>query len=338
MPDREGPEHEVDAPLIRVEGLGKRYCRTLRRSLWYGVQDIARSLNPWSSGRDPSSLRAQEFWALRDISFELRRGECLGLIGGNGSGKSTLLKLLNGLLHPDTGSIRTRGKVGALIELNAGFNPLLTGRENIFIFGAILGLDRTEIEDRFDAIVDFAGIPEFIDTPVQSYSSGMRVRLGFAVAAQMRPDILLIDEVLAVGDLEFRLRCLNAVGEMMENAAVIFVSHQMAHVQRICTRVIHLEDGAIDIDTLDVSEGIDHYLRSAPASEPRTAHLSELEIVDLSDPAAPRRSLGLHERRDHRCPGERISHIRGDNAPWIERPARDHHRVGLGRRNPRSSP
>ena len=147
----------------------------------------------------PPNLRKDEFWAVRDVSFEVRRGECLGLIGHNGAGKSTLLKMLNSLNRPDSGRITMRGRVGALIELNAGFNPILTGRENIYNQAALLGFSKKETDAKFDAIVDFSEIEEFLDMPVQNYSSGMRVRLGFAVAAQMEPDILLIDEVLAVG-------------------------------------------------------------------------------------------------------------------------------------------
>jgi lipopolysaccharide transport system ATP-binding protein len=204
-------------------------------------------------------LRPDEFWAVQDISFELKRGECLGLIGHNGAGKSTLLKVLNGLIPPDTGRITMRGRVAALIELNAGFNPILSGRENIFNQATLLGFTRQETLARFDEIVDFAEIGDFLDMPVQNYSSGMKVRLGFAVAAQMEPDVLLIDEVLAVGDVGFRAKCIARMGEMLQNSAFIFVSHSMPQVGRICTSVLHLDRGETTLLTSDISQGLDSY-------------------------------------------------------------------------------
>ena len=179
--------------LIKVEGVKKKFCRSLRKSLQYGMRDIAADLMGW---RIPNTeLRPEEFYAVDDISFELRRGECLGLIGKNGAGKTTLLKMLNGLIKPDAGRITVRGRVGALIALGAGFNPLLSGRENIYVNGAILGLRKTEINAKLESIIDFAELREFIDSPIQSYSSGMVVRLGFAVAIHCHPDSLLLDEV-----------------------------------------------------------------------------------------------------------------------------------------------
>ena len=229
--------------LVLVEGVSKKYCRSLKRSLWYGIKDVASEL----SGQRGASeeLRKDEFWAVDDVSFELRRGECLGLIGPNGAGKSTILKLLNGLLKPDRGRITLRGRVGALIELGAGFNPILTARENIYVNGSVLGFPRSEIDRRFDAIVEFSEIEEFIDTPVQNFSSGMQVRLGFAVAAQMEPDVLLIDEVLAVGDAGFRARCYQKISEISQTAAVIFVSHQLSHVARLAQEVMVFNQGQI---------------------------------------------------------------------------------------------
>jgi len=177
------------------------------KSLWYGVTDTLGDL----AGRDGTTdkLRPSEFWALDNVSFELRRGECLGLIGRNGAGKTTLLRLLNGLIKPDNGRIEIRGRLGALIALGAGFNPILTGRENIYINAAVLELSRREINEKVDNIINFAEFGEFIDAPVQSYSSGMVVRLGFAVAAATEPDVLLLDEVLAVGNAGFQTKCLN---------------------------------------------------------------------------------------------------------------------------------
>lgn len=246
-------------PLIQVESVSKKYCRDLKRSLWYGAQDIAAEL---AGFRRSSELRTDEFWAVRDVNFELHRGECLGLIGHNGAGKSTLLKMLNGLIKPDRGRIIMKGRVGALIELGAGFNPILTGRENIYNNGAVLGFTKREINEKFDAIVEFAEIGDFLDTPVQNYSSGMRVRLGFSVAAQMDPDVLLIDEVLAVGDLNFKLKCFNLIDQYVENMAVVFVSHSMQLISRLCDRILMLEKGMEKYRGDDVSKGIDTYYQS----------------------------------------------------------------------------
>ena len=245
--------------LVHVQGVSKKFCRDLKKSLWYGVSDLAAELKPFpnrkrtrdqqSEARDPisygcDSLREAEFWAVNNVSFDLHRGECLGLIGHNGAGKTTLLKLLNGLIKPDTGRIEMRGRVGALIALGAGFNPILTGRENIYVNGAILGLTKREIDEKVDEIIDFAEIKEFIDSPVQSYSSGMQVRLGFAVATALKPDILLLDEVLAVGDAAFRGKCFQRIGAILNEAAVIFVSHNEAQVSRICNLALLLEAGS----------------------------------------------------------------------------------------------
>jgi lipopolysaccharide transport system ATP-binding protein len=180
---------------------------------------------------------------VEDVSFELKRGECLGLIGRNGAGKTTLLRMLNGLVKPDQGRIAMRGRVGALIALGAGFNPILTGRENIYVNASVLGLSKREIDQKFEEIVDFAEIGEFIDAPVQNYSSGMRVRLGFSVATALRPDILLLDEVLAVGDAAFRTKCFNRIQDIMNQCAVIFVSHNMPHITRICDQILLLDHG-----------------------------------------------------------------------------------------------
>ena len=227
--------------LVRVDNVGKRFCRDLKRSLFYGMQDVANEF----IGRDTSdaTLRKDEFWANQGVSFELRRGECLGLIGRNGAGKTTLLKMLNGLIKPDSGQISMRGRVGALIALGAGFNPILTGRENLYIAGSVLGLMKQEITESYDEIVDFAELHQFMDTPVQSYSSGMQVRLGFAIATALKPDVLLLDEVLAVGDAAFRNKCYQKVGELLEDAAVILVTHNMAHIGRIASKVLVLKNG-----------------------------------------------------------------------------------------------
>jgi len=228
--------------LIKVDGVSKKFCRSLKKSLWYGMQDIGNELLGRRHGGG-GELRPKEFWAVDEVSFEVKRGECLGLIGPNGAGKSTLLKMLNGLIKPDQGRIKMAGRVGALIELGAGFNPILSGRENIYVNGSVLGLSKREIDRKFDEIVEFAEIGEFLDTPVQNYSSGMKVRLGFAIAAQMEPDILIVDEVLAVGDVGFRAKCYNKISEISSNSAVVFVSHQMPQVSKICNKAIVLSNG-----------------------------------------------------------------------------------------------
>lgn len=233
-----------ERPLIHCDSISKKFCRDLKKSLWYGVKDSWADLTV--RGTQSNEVRDGEFWANKDISFELNRGECLGVIGRNGAGKTTLLKMLNGLIKPDSGRVRMRGQVGAMIALGAGFNPVLTGRENIYVNGSILGLSKSAIRDRMDEIVDFAELDEFIDAPVRSYSSGMSVRLGFAVAAVLvNPDVLILDEVLAVGDRAFRIRCMEKISELLTNSAVIFVSHQMSQISKTCTRAMLLNRGEV---------------------------------------------------------------------------------------------
>jgi len=288
----EGFRKDSDEVLIRAEHVSKKFCRSLKRSLWYGTQDVANALMPWKQSlpledsNDLSEyplppLRKDEFWALRDVSFEVKRGECLGLIGHNGAGKSTLLKILNSLNRPDTGRIIMRGRVGALIELNAGFNPILTGRENIYSQAALLGFSRQETDSKFDAIVDFSELEDFLDMPVQNYSSGMKVRLGFAVASQMEPDILIIDEVLAVGDAGFRQKCINSMADLMKVAAVVFVSHSMPQIQRVCTRVLHLDSGNMDYLGSPVSEGVGRYLSRFTISSAEARGDGSVEVSNL---------------------------------------------------------
>lgn len=229
--------------LIEVEGLSKKYCRDLRASLRYGVKDLARELTGRPLG---DTLRNEEFWAVKDVSFQVRRGEALGIIGPNGAGKTTLLKMLNGLIKPNTGSIRMRGRVQSLIALGAGFSPILTGRENIYINAAVLGIPKKEIDKRLDEIINFAEIGEFIGAPIQSYSSGMKVRLGFAIAINLHPDVLLIDEVLAVGDQRFRRKARNAMAKLLESdIALIFVSHSIHEVLGITDRTLWLDKGEV---------------------------------------------------------------------------------------------
>src|SRR3989338_5089706 len=187
---------------IKVENVSKKFCRSLKDSMLYGMTDIGKNLI--GLGSNSSVLRKNEFWAVEGISFEIKRGESFGLIGPNGSGKTTLLKMLNGIFWPDKGKITTRGRVGALIAVGAGFHPLLTGRENIYINGAILGINKKEVDEKFDPIVEFADIGNFLDAPVKHYSSGMYVRLGFSIAVHCDPEVLLVDEILAVGDRKDR--------------------------------------------------------------------------------------------------------------------------------------
>lgn len=227
-----------DEILVNAQGVSKKFCRDLRTSLWYGMQDIAAEILPGRNDEERHAvLRPGEFWAVDDVSFELRRGECLGLIGRNGAGKTTLLRMLNGLIKPDKGRIEVRGRVSALIALGAGFNPILSGRENIYVSAAVLGLSKRETDARIEEIIEFAELGEFIDAPVQSYSSGMSVRLGFAVSTTLEPDVLILDEVLAVGDAGFRHKCYHRINKLMARAAVIFVSHSMDYIAYISTRV-----------------------------------------------------------------------------------------------------
>jgi lipopolysaccharide transport system ATP-binding protein len=234
-----------DDVLIRVQGVSKKFCRDLKTSLKYGVFDLTSELMGKTRGQN---LREKEFWAVDNVSFDVKRGECLGLIGRNGAGKTTLLRMLNGLIKPDKGRIEMRGRTGALIALGAGFNPILTGRENIYVNASILGLSKKETDEKLDEIIDFAEIGDFLDTPVQSYSSGMAVRLGFSIASTLKPDILLLDEVLAVGDSSFRSKCWRRIGELLKNSAVILVSHEAYAISRMCDRAVLLEKGSVIYD------------------------------------------------------------------------------------------
>ena len=315
--------------LVKVEGVSKKFCRSLKRSLWYGVQDIFADLNPFRGNGSPvksfpllgrsqvgctlntnnatesatpainiamsdnsrkvEGLRPDEFWAVNNVSFELRRGECLGLIGGNGAGKTTLLKMLNGLIKPDEGRIEMRGRVGALIALGAGFNPILTGRENVYVNGSVLGLSRKEIDARFDEIVDFSGLEEFIDMPIQSYSSGMQVRLGFAVATAIEPNVLLIDEVLAVGDASFHSKCINVIKSLQKRGvAIILVSHDMHNILRYCQWGVYLKRGQvaaagpIDAVTADYRQDQDGVAGKLDVSHPmHSGHVPVMKDFEL---------------------------------------------------------
>jgi len=240
--------------VVKAENIGKKYTikhqkreryTTLRDTIMHRVRGIGqRVLHPLSPNREQVDL--EEFWALKDINFEIEQGDRVGIIGRNGAGKSTLLKILSRITEPTTGKIRLKGRVSSLLEVGTGFHPELTGRENIYLNGAILGMTRAEIKKKFDEIVAFAELEKFLDTPVKHYSSGMYVRLAFAVAAHLEPEILIVDEVLAVGDAQFQKKCLWKMDEVAkEGRTVLFVSHNMATVQSLCERAILLEKGQI---------------------------------------------------------------------------------------------
>jgi ABC-type polysaccharide/polyol phosphate transport system ATPase subunit len=230
--------------IMSVEKVSKKFCRSLKKSMVYGITDSMKNMVGLSSHSE--RLRANEFWAMEDVSFELKQGESLGLIGPNGSGKTTLLKMLNGIFWPDKGKISMRGRMGALISVGAGFHPLLTGRENIYINGAILGMNKAEVDKKFDSIVNFADIGDFLDSPVKHYSSGMFVRLGFAVAVHCEPEILLVDEILAVGDMNFQSKCIDRMEELgRKGTTKIYVSHDLNSVSRICKKALYLSGGKV---------------------------------------------------------------------------------------------
>ncbi len=240
--------------VIRAEGLGKRYeirhkqtnrrMETLRDVLASGLTSLKGVLT--GKGRTKSKTEVEQFWALKNAFFEVKRGEVVGIIGRNGAGKSTLLKILSRITEPTTGRVAINGRVASLLEVGTGFHPELTGRENIFLNGAILGMQRGEIRRKFDDIVDFAQVARFLDTPVKHYSSGMYVRLAFAVAAHLEPEILIVDEVLAVGDAAFQKKCLGKMGEVVRHGrTIIFVSHNMPILNQLCPRAIQLHEGQL---------------------------------------------------------------------------------------------
>jgi lipopolysaccharide transport system ATP-binding protein len=264
--------------LITVDNISKRFCRNFRRSLWYAIRDMASEL----LGRQKClRLRKYEFLALDGINFQLESGKCIGIIGPNGAGKSTLLKVITGILKPEQGEVIIRGRVSALIQLMAGFNTLLTGRENIYVKAAILGMNKTETDLKMDEIVRFAELEDFIDSPVQTYSSGMLARLGFSIAIHTDPDVLIIDEVLAVGDAGFRNKCFKKINEIRQTSAVIFISHNIHSVSRICDKIMILDQGKVLGFYDEVSEGIEKYLELFATLEPRIEKVDSVEVVGL---------------------------------------------------------
>ncbi len=241
-------------PIIEVKNISKQYKISHQRGGYISLRDVIMTIikSPFSFLKQKAKsvaglAKKEDFWALKGVDFTVNKGEVIGVIGHNGAGKSTLLKILSQITPPTEGEIIMRGTVGSLLEVGTGFHPELTGRENIFLNGAILGMPRKEIAAKFDQIVDFAGIEKFLDTPVKYYSSGMYVRLAFSVAAHMEPDILLVDEVLAVGDAEFQKKCLGKMEEVThkDGRTIIFVSHNLAAIQKLCKKCILLEKGKV---------------------------------------------------------------------------------------------
>lgn len=232
--------------LLKIEGLSKSYSKSLKASMKYASLDLLKGSFGLSTER--KTLRDLEFWALRDINLNLYRGEVLGVLGHNGAGKSTLLKCIANKIQPTTGRISLKGTLGHMIEMSAGFDGSLTGRENVSLRGSILGFKGKALHKYIDSVRDFAEIDDFFDAPVQFYSSGMKSRLGFAASSAIEPDILIIDEVLAVGDLNFRLKCYERMNELAKKSAVIFVSHSIGQLSRMCTRAIYLEKGKVLLD------------------------------------------------------------------------------------------
>jgi lipopolysaccharide transport system ATP-binding protein len=247
----------MEKPIIQVEELSKSYqvakgkARTdsLREALSNGAAAIGQRLRGLLTGQRQESSTQQEFWALRDVSFQVKRGEAVGVIGRNGAGKSTLLKVLSRITEPTAGRALLRGRVGSLLEVGTGFHTDLTGRENIYLNGSILGMGRREIQQKFDEIVSFAEVEQFLDTPVKRYSSGMYMRLAFSVAAHLQPEILIVDEVLAVGDLAFQKKCIGKMNDVTrQHRTILFVSHNMSVVRSLCTRGIVLDKGKVILD------------------------------------------------------------------------------------------
>jgi len=257
-------------PAIKIENLSKKYVighqkqeryTALRDVMMHKMRGIGQRLrHPLSPNRE--EIDVEEFWALKDINLEIEQGDRVGIIGRNGAGKSTLLKVLSRITEPTSGKIHLNGRVASLLEVGTGFHPELSGRENVYLNGAILGMGRVEIKRKFDEIVDFSGVEKFLDTPVKRYSSGMYVRLAFAVAAHLEPEILIVDEVLAVGDAQFQKKCLGKMEEVgKEGRTVLFVSHNMAAIKRLCSRCVYLEGGSV-VKIGDTSTVVGDYLSS----------------------------------------------------------------------------
>jgi ABC-type polysaccharide/polyol phosphate transport system ATPase subunit len=262
--DRATGSHQGGTALS-VSNLSKKYCGDLKKALFYGLRDIAGEL----SGRQTTThrLRPGEFWALDDLSFEVKRGEALAVVGRNGAGKSTLLRVIYGLLKPDIGQVRIAGRSEAIIELGTGFNPLLTGRENVEVGAALHGLDPDATARLLEVVIDFAELAEFIDAPLMSYSSGMKARLAYSLAAHLGPDLLLVDEALAVGDLAFQHKCIRHMRQFVSGGgSLLLVSHNMRQVQTVCDRAILIERGHV-VHEGDVAHVISRMLEQRPLAD-----------------------------------------------------------------------
>jgi len=280
--------------IIKVENLSKRYRIGLReekaktfaeqmvRTLKYPIQNFRQIRNLGKFGQEEEGVH----WALKDVSFEVKQGEVLGIIGKNGAGKSTLLKILSKITEPTSGRIELHGRLAALLEVGTGFHPELTGRENIYMNGTILGMTKKEIDSKLDEIIDFSGVEKYVDTPVKFYSSGMRVRLGFSVAAHLDPEILIVDEVLAVGDFEFQKKCLGKMEDVSKNQGrtVLFVSHNMGAIQNLCNNVIILKDGLNNFK-YDSYSGVKKYISDLNEFENSfsSKYIESIKIFDESN-------------------------------------------------------
>ena len=306
-------------PAIRVEELGKLYriggpverYKTFRDTVAQSVAGLGGRVKSWFGGKNGAAARYETIWALKDVSFEVQPGEVVGIIGRNGAGKSTLLKILSRITEPTTGRVEIRGRVGSLLEVGTGFHPELTGRENVYLNGAILGMKRAEVDKKFDEIVAFAEIEKFIDTPVKHYSSGMYVRLAFSVAAHLDTDILLVDEVLSVGDVKFQQKCMGRMQDRtFQNKTILFVSHNLAAIANFCSRAILLEEG--------------HLVRDDSPEPVLSMYVREGHACSAADLRQhPRKSRGSSPWRFM----ERVSLMRGDQessvfatgGPWALR-------------------
>lgn len=268
------------APTLEFHHISKKFRKGEGHD---SLRDLVPALFKKAFGnRQGTGLREKDFWALRDVSFQVRRGEALGIVGPNGSGKSTTLKILSGILKPTEGTMRVNGRISALIEVGAGFHPDLTGRENVYLNGAILGMSKTEIEKKMDAIIEFSGMGEFMETPVKRYSSGMYARLGFAIAAHVEPEILLVDEVLSVGDYMFQGRCIQKMNEILKNGTtVIFVSHNMESVLSLCGRAILLVNGEVAREG-SPTEVIAEYCKTGGAWVPKMVDRKKAFIKEVT--------------------------------------------------------
>ncbi len=266
--------------VIKVENISKKYVIRHQRNNFNTFRDVIGEKIKRMIGRGNDEGEREEFWALKDVSFDVKEGERVGIIGRNGAGKSTMLKLLSRITEPSEGRISIRGRVASLLEVGTGFHPELSGRENIFLNGAILGMKREEIKKKFDEIVDFAEVEKFLDTPVKRYSSGMYVRLAFAVAAHLEPEILMVDEVLAVGDAEFQKKCIGKMNDVSKaGRTILFVSHNMGAIEQLCSRTIVLRKGEKVFDG-DVQEGINIYLRK---NEKVFSNEADVDLTDYPD-------------------------------------------------------